>query len=83
MRKLATSGSTSHYCNVCALRSGRCRQAGNQVLDRFLQARNALPSEQLHARCALELRQFVLEREQALAAGDEVGGLLTRWHRWV
>ena len=37
------------------------------MLDGFLQARNALPSEQLPAGRALELRQFLLERAQALA----------------
>lgn len=38
-------------------------QASNQVMNRFLQARNTLPGEQLHAGRALELRQFLLERE--------------------
>ena len=37
----------------------------HQPLGRFLQARNALPGEQLHAGRALELRQFLLEGEQA------------------
>ena len=37
------------------------------MLDRFLHARNALPGEQLHAGRALELREFLLEGEQALA----------------
>ena len=52
---------------------------GDQVFNRFLQARNALPGEQLHARRALELRQFLLEREQAQAASGKIGGLFVHW----
>lgn len=59
--------------------SRRLRQADNQVLDRFLQTRNALPGEQLHAGRALELRQFLLEGEQAQASGGAVCGLFVRW----
>jgi hypothetical protein len=41
---------------------------GYQAFNRFFQARDALPAQQLHAGRALELRQFLLEREQAQAA---------------
>ena len=70
--------SANYLCGrrcLALLRSRRLRQAGNQVLDRFFQTRNALPGEQLHAGCALELRQFLLEREQAQAAGSKIGGI--------
>ena len=48
------------------------------MLDRFFQARNPLPGEQLHARRPLELGEFLLEREQAQAAGGNFGGVFAR-----
>ena len=59
--------------------SRRRRQAGDQAFDRFFHARNALPGEQLHAGRALELRQFLLEIEQAQASSGEVCSLPARW----
>jgi len=59
-------------------------QCAHQLLDLGFQPGDALSGEQVHAGRLLEVRQFPLEGEQALASGSDLGGLLACcWQRVV